>query len=73
MGTLPRDGVEDTRLEAKTKDSKQTRGQGPTFQEQTFQRPAKDRNAQDQGHNAQVFSKNKKSHRAKNRFLFVKL
>ena len=70
METLPRDGDEDTILEAKTKDSKQTRGQGqgPTFQEQTFQRPAKDRNAQDQGHNAQVFSKNKKSHRAKTAF-----
>ena len=67
-----RGGVEDTRLEAKAKDTKKIRGQGQgqPFRGQTLSRPrtgmleAKDRNAQGQGQGprtqAQVLSKKKK-------------
>ena len=64
-----RGGVEDTRLEAKAKDTKKIRGQGQgqPFRGQTLSRPrtgmleAKDRNARGQGPRtqAQVLSKKK--------------
>ena len=67
-----RGGVEDTRLEAKAKDTKKIRGQGQgqPFRGQTLSRPragmleAKDRNARGQGQGPrtqpQVFSERKK-------------
>ena len=36
---INRGGVEDTRLEAKAKDTKKIRGQGQPFREQTLSRP----------------------------------
>ena len=57
-----RGGVEDTRLEAKAKNTKKIQGQGQPFREQTLSRP---RNAQgkDQGPRTQpkVLSKKKRS------------
>ena len=61
---LNRGGVEDTRLEAKAKDTKKIRGQGQgqPFRGQTLSRP-KDRNArgQDQGYKCKCSPKKKKS------------
>ena len=67
--TEARGGVEDTRLEAKAKDTKKIRGQGQgqPFRGQTLE--AKDRNARGQGQGprtqALVLSKNKKSSQKK--------
>ena len=62
-----RGGVEDTRLEAKAKDTKKIRGQGQgqgqPFRGQTLSRPRTgmlEAMAKDQGHKAQVLSKKKK-------------
>ena len=60
-----RGGVEDTRLEAKAKDTKKIRGQGQgqPFRGQTLSRPRTgmlEAKAKDQGHRAQVLSKKKK-------------
>ena len=60
-----RGGVEDTRLEAKAKDTKKIRGQGQgqPFRGQTLSRPRTgmlEAKAKDQGHQAQVLSKKKK-------------
>ena len=59
LNTSSRGGVEDTRLEAKAKDTKKIRGQG---QGQPFQFPrtepleAKDRNARGQGPRTQALA-----------------
>ena len=65
--TRIRGGVEDTRLEAKAKDTKKIRGQGQgqgqPFRGQTLSRPRTgmlEAKAKDQGHKAQVLSKKKK-------------
>ena len=58
-----RGGVEDTKLEAKAKDTKKIRGQGQPFRGQTLSRPRTgmlEAKAKDQGHKAQVLSKKKK-------------
>ena len=60
-----RGGVEDSRLEAKAKDTKKIRGQGQgqPFRGQTLSRPRTgmlEAKAKDQGHKAQVLSKKKK-------------
>ena len=62
-----RGGVEDTRLEAKAKDTKKIRaqgqGQGQPFRGQTLSRPRTgmlEAKAKDQGHKAQVLPKKKK-------------
>ena len=60
-----RGGVEDTRLEAKAKDTKKIRGQGQgqPFRGQTLSRPRTgmlEAKAKDQGRKAQVLSKKKK-------------
>ena len=62
-----RGGVEDTRLEAKAKDTKKIRGQGQgqgqPFRGQTLSRPRTgmlEAKAKDQGHKAHVLSKKKK-------------
>ena len=62
---ITRGGVEDTRLEAKAKDTKKIRGQGQgqPFRGQTLSRPRTgmlEAKAKDQGHKAQVLSKKKK-------------
>ena len=60
---MTRGGVEDTRLEAKAKDTKKIRGQGQgqPFRGQTLSRPRTEMlEAKDQGHKAQVLSKKKK-------------
>ena len=62
---IPRGGVEDTRLEAKAKDTKKIRGQGQgqPFRGPTLSRPRTgmlEAKAKDQGHKAQVLSKKKK-------------
>ena len=58
---ITRGGVEDTRLEAKAKDTKKIRGQGQPFRGQTLSRPRTGMlEAKDQGHKAQVPSKKKK-------------
>ena len=62
---MSRGGVEDTRLEAKAKDTKKIRGQGQgqPFRGQTLSRPRTgmlEAKAKDQGHKAQVLSKKKK-------------
>ena len=62
-GFISRGGVEDTRLEAKAKDTKKIRGQGQPFRGQTLSRPRTgmlEAKAKDQGHKAQVLSKKKK-------------
>ena len=66
-----RGGVEDTRLEAKAKDTKKIRGQGQgqgqPFRGQTLSRPRTgmlEAKAKDQGHKAQVLSKKKKKKKA---------
>ena len=68
-----RGGVEDTRLEAKAKDTKKIRGQGQgqgqPFRGQTLSRPRTgmlEAKAKDQGHKAQVLSKKKKKGPHKN-------
>ena len=72
---MGRGGVEDTRLEAKAKakDTKKIRGQGQgqgqPFRGQTLSRPRTgmlEAKAKDQGHKAQVLSKNKKKGLHKN-------
>ena len=67
-----RGGVEDTRLEAKAKDTKKIRGQGQgqPFRGQTLSRPRTgmlEAKAKDQGHKAQVLSKKKKKKKKKKR------
>ena len=58
---MNRGGVEDTRLEAKAKDTKKIQGQGQPFRGQTLSRPRTGMlKAKDQGHKAQVLSKKKK-------------
>ena len=64
---MARGGVEDTRLEAKAKDTKKIRGQGQgqgqPFRGQTLSRPRTgmlEAKAKDQGHKAQVLSEKKK-------------
>ena len=62
---IARGGVEDTRLEAKAKDTKKIRGQGQgqSFRGQTLSRPRTgmlEAKAKDQGHKAQVLSQKKK-------------
>ena len=60
---MVRGGVEDTRLEAKAKDTKKIRGQGQPFRGQTLSRPRTgmlEAKAKDQGHKAQVLFKKKK-------------
>ena len=66
-----RGGVEDTRLEAKAKDTKKIRGQdqGQPFRGQTLSRPRTEMleaKAKDQGHKAQVLSEKKKKGLHKN-------
>ena len=68
---ITRGGVEDTRLEAKAKDTKKIRGQGQgqPFRGQTLSRPRTgmlEAKAKDQGHKAQVLSKKKKKGLHKN-------
>ena len=72
---LSRGGVEDTRLEAKAKDTKKIRGQGQgqgqPFRGQTLSRPRTgmlEAKAKDQGHKAQVLSKKKKKKRSSQKF-----
>ena len=70
---LIRGGVEDTRLEAKAKDTKKIRGQGQgqPFRGQTLSRPRTgmlEAKAKDQGHKAQVLSKKKKKKRSSQKF-----
>ena len=58
-----RDGVEDTRLEAKDTKKIRGQGQGQPFRGQTLSRPRTgmlEAKAKDQGHEAQVLSKKKK-------------
>ena len=71
---ISRGGVEDTRLEAKAKDTKKIRGQGQgqPFRGQTLSRPRTgmlEAKAKDQGHKAQVLSKKKKKKRSSQKFL----
>ena len=73
LDLFPRGGVEDTRLEAKAKDTKKIRGQGQgqgqPFRGQTLSRPRTgmlEAKAKDQGHKAQVLSKKKKKGLHKN-------
>ena len=63
---ISRGGVEDTRLEAKAKDTKKIRGQGQPFRGQTLSRPRTgmlEAKAKDQGHKRQVLSKKKGLHK----------
>ena len=56
-----RDGVEDTRLEAKAKDTKKIQGQGQPFRGQTLSRPRTGMlEAKDQGHKRKCSPNNKK-------------
>ena len=58
-----RGGVEDTRLEAKAKDTKKIRGQGQPFRGQTLSRPRTgmlEAKAKDQGHKHKCSPKKKK-------------
>ena len=56
-----RDGVEDTRLEAKAKDTKKSRGQGQPFRGQTLSRPRTGMlEAKDQGDRRKCSPKKKK-------------
>ena len=73
FAVLNRGGVEDTRLEAKAKDTKKIRGQGQgqPFRGQTLSRPRTgmlEAKAKDQGHKAQVLSKKKKKKRSSQKF-----
>ena len=74
---INRGGVEDTRLEAKAKDTKKIRGQGQgqgqPFRGQTLSRPRTgmlEAKAKDQGHKAQVLSKKKKKKKRSSQKLF---
>ena len=72
-----RGGVEDTRLEAKAKDTKKIRGQGQgqPFRGQTLSRPRTgmlEAKAKDQGHKAQVLSKKKKKKKKRSSQKFFK-
>ena len=61
---MSRGGVEDTRLEAKAKDTKKIRGQGQPFRGQTLSRPRTEMleaKAKDQGHKRECFPKKKRS------------
>ena len=58
---LTRGGVEDTRLEAKTNDTKKIRGQGQSFRGQALSRPRTGMlEAKDQGHKCKCSPKKKK-------------
>ena len=60
---VTRGGVEDTRLEAKAKDTKKIRGQGQPFRGQTLSRPRTgmlEAKAKDQGHKRKCSPKKKK-------------
>ena len=59
---ISRGGVEDTRLEAKAKDTKKIRGQGQSFRGQTLSRPRTgmlEAKAKDQGHSRKRSPKKK--------------
>ena len=57
---VPRGGVEDTRLEAKAKNTKKIRGQGQRFRGQTLSRPRTGMlEAKDQGHSRKCSPKKK--------------
>ena len=61
--TTTRGGVEDTRLEAKAKDTKKIRGQGQPFRGQTLSRPRTgmlEAKAKDQGHKRKCSPEKKK-------------
>ena len=61
-----RGGVEDTRLEAKAKNTKKIRGQGQPFRGQTLSRPRTgmlEANAKDQGHKRKCSPKKKGLHK----------
>ena len=61
MTVSDRGGVEDTKLEAKAKDTKKTRGQGQPFRGQTLLRPRTEMlEAKDQGHSRKCSPKKKK-------------
>ena len=63
-GGLNRGGVEDTRLEAKAKDTQKIRGQGQPFRGQTLSRPRTgmlEAKAKDQGHKRKCSPKKKKN------------
>ena len=62
IGVIPRGGVEDTRLEAKAKDTKKVRGQGQPFRGQTLSRPRTamlEAKAKDQGRSHKCSPKKK--------------
>ena len=62
MAVTNRGGVEDTRLEAKAKDTKKIQGQGQPFRGQTLSRPTTgmlEAKAKDQGHSRKCFPKKK--------------
>ena len=61
---IARGGVEDTRLEAKAKDTKKMRGQGQPFRGQNLSRPRTgtlEAKAKDQGHKRKCSPKKKSS------------
>ena len=69
-GLIIRGGVEDTRLEAKAKDTKKIRGQGQgqPFRGQTLSRPRTgmlEAKAKDQGHKRKCSPKKKKKKKKK--------
>ena len=55
-----RGGVEDTRLEAKAKDTKKIRGQGQPFRGQTLSTGMLEAKVKDQGHKRKCSPKKKK-------------
>ena len=62
MSLIIRGGVEDTRLEAKAKNTKKIRGQGQPFRGQTLSRPRTGMlEAKDQGHKRKCSPKKKRS------------
>ena len=61
---ITRGGVEDTRLEAKAKDTKKIQGQGQPFRGQTLSRPRTGMlEAKDQGHKRKCSPKKKGLHK----------
>ena len=61
---IDRGGVEDTRLEAKVKDTKKIQGQGQPFRGQTLSRPRTGMlKAKDQGHKCKCSPKKKGLHK----------
>ena len=67
LDLIIRGGVEDTRLEAKAKDTKKIRGQGQPFRGQTLSRPRTGMlEAKDQGHKRKCSPKKKKKGLPKN-------